>query len=352
MMSKYPLCVSKSLFMRRSCFAHTFTKIRFQSSYGSSSGFFSPPRPSSSSSAQHVELSGVEFSKPDGSIQVRFRPPKFAPARAPPVGGAQLYRPALEGIITLRLTPAASVSNNSDGRVSYDWDASMQINLGVLEILHVVQNSIAASVNVQEAPPRGQQQQQQQQQRMRLEILPPTSIGTPTTGSPSLTNNVTHGGNGGGGGGGGGNQYRISILSEEGKGVSVSVSQAEVYLLRNLLGTSLPWVTGWMYNLDPSALIPGYHLLPPYQQSAANPQQPQPQTQQSGYNSPPPPPPSPQPSQSQQPRTSAAIGGSALPSYAGRPPYNATSTSRSPQQPSSSSSTSSYSRPPYPPRNS
>jgi len=248
------------------------SNIRYQSSYnaGSSNNFFTPPR-TQSSSTQHVELSGVEFSKPDGSLQVRFRPPKFSPARAPPLGGTQLYRPALEGIITLRLTPAAAISNNTDGRVTYDWDASVQINLGVLEILHVVQNSIAASVNVQEGQPRGGSQQQQQQQRMRLEILPPTSTAA-TSNSSTATNNVSSQGQlvsgNGATGNGGANFYRISILSEEGKGVSVNVSQAEVYLLRNLLGTSLPWVTGWMYNLDPSALIPGYHLLPPYQPSS------------------------------------------------------------------------------------
>jgi len=328
-------------------------QTRFQSSYGSnpsSSSFFSPPR-APAPPAQHVELSGVEFSKPDGSLQVRFRPPKFAPARAPPIGGAQLYRPALEGIITLRLTPASSVANTSDGRVSYDWDASLQINLGVLEILHVVQNSIAASVNVQEAPPRGggggQQQQQQQQQRMRLEILPPTSVAAaPTAGSSSAANNnVTQGG-------GGPNLYRISILSEEGKGVSVSVSQAEVYLLRNLLGTSLPWVTGWMYNLDPSALIPGYHLLPPYQPSPVVNQSQQPSTQQqtTGYTSPP------QPSQSQQPRSPGTAAPSSSSPYGGGRPYSPPPSSRSSssppqQQQQQSSSSSSYSRPPYPPRN-
>ena len=56
---------------------------------------------------------------------------------------------------------------------------------------------------------------------------------------------------------------------EDGRSASVGISQAEVYLLRNLLGTSLPWVTGWQYNLDPTNLVPGYHLLPPrepYQQ--------------------------------------------------------------------------------------
>ena len=347
MLNKSLRLYSRSSFALRSL---RYAQIRSQSSFGSnpsssSSSFFSPPR-APAPPAQHVELSGVEFSKPDGSLQVRFRPPKFAPARAPPIGGAQLYRPALEGIITLRLTPASSVANTSDGRVSYDWDASLQINLGVLEILHVVQNSIAASVNVQEAPPRGGGGgQQQQQQRMRLEILPPTSVAAaPTAGSSSAASNVPQGG--------GPNLYRISILSEEGKGVSVSVSQAEVYLLRNLLGTSLPWVTGWMYNLDPSALIPGYHLLPPYQPSPVVNQSQQPSTQQqtTGYTSPP------QPSQSQQPRSPGSAAPSSSPYGGGRtssyPPLSSRSSSSPPQQQQQqqSSSSSSYSRPPYPPR--
>ena len=339
------------------------SEIRYQSSYntGSSNNFFTPPR-TQSSSTQHVELSGVEFSKPDGSLQVRFRPPKFSPARAPPLGGTQLYRPALEGIITLRLTPAAAISNNTDGRVTYDWDASVQINLGVLEILHVVQNSIAASVNVQEGQPRGgsQQQQQQQQQRMRLEILPPTSTAASTSNSSTATNNVSSqgqgvSGNGNGATGNGGvNLYRISILSEEGKGVSINVSQAEVYLLRNLLGTSLPWVTGWMYNLDPSALIPGYHLLPPYQPSS---QQQQSTHQSNGYTN------SLSPSQTQQqPRTSTSSPNTGLsppPSFSSPMSYNrpastynpSSTTSRPSTASSQQASSSNYSRPPYSSRN-
>ena len=329
------------------------SEIRYQSSYntGSSNNFFTPPR-TQSSSTQHVELSGVEFSKPDGSLQVRFRPPKFSPARAPPLGGTQLYRPALEGIITLRLTPAAAISNNTDGRVTYDWDASVQINLGVLEILHVVQNSIAASVNVQEGQPRGgSQQQQQQQQRMRLEILPPTSTAA-TSNSSTATNNASSQGQlvsgNGATGNGGVNLYRISILSEEGKGVSVNVSQAEVYLLRNLLGTSLPWVTGWMYNLDPSALIPGYHLLPPYQPSS---QQQQSTQQSNGYTN------SSLPSQNQQqPRTSTSgPPPSSSPQLSYNRPASTFNPSSTTSRPSTSSSqqasSSNYSRPPYSSRN-
>lgn len=41
-----------------------------------------------------------------------------------------------------------------------------------------------------------------------------------------------------------------ATLEKDGNIVSVSLSQAEFFLIRNLLGVSVPWVTGWQHHLD------------------------------------------------------------------------------------------------------
>jgi hypothetical protein len=145
----------------------------------------------------------------------------------------------------------------------------VQMSLGVLEVLQVVQHSIASTVTVYEAPGRQQAQQAQGAPpapgRARLEISPPAA-------------------------GAGSAAYRLALFAEDGRSVAVAVSQAEVYLLRNMLGTSLPFVTGWQYNLDPSLLVPALHLLPPYQprEQPQQMQQPQPQMTQMQQQAPPP----------------------------------------------------------------
>jgi hypothetical protein len=210
------------------------------------------------------------------------------------------------------------------------------MSLGVLEVLQVVQHSIAATVTVYEAPGRQQAQQALQAQgalpapgRARLEISPPAA-------------------------GAGSTAYRLALFAEDGRSVAVAVSQAEVYLLRNMLGTSLPFVTGWQYNLDPSLLVPALHLLPPYQpreqplqqlQQQQMPPPPQQQHQQQQHMQP-------QPQQQQQQQQQYAPQQFQAPS----PQRQASSYSRPPAAggPGAASGggyqRSSYSRPPYTPR--
>jgi hypothetical protein len=40
----------------------------------------------------------------------------------------------------------------------------------------------------------------------------------------------------------------------------MTLPQTELFLLRNLLGLSLPWITGWQMQLDPGAFDPSIHL--------------------------------------------------------------------------------------------
>jgi hypothetical protein len=50
-------------------------------------------------------------------------------------------------------------------------------------------------------------------------------------------------------------------VTEDGRSASVPLLQQEMYLLRNLLGLSIPVVTGWSYQLNPSSFDPAVNLL-------------------------------------------------------------------------------------------
>lgn len=52
---------------------------------------------------------------------------------------------------------------------------------------------------------------------------------------------------------------------------SVTLAQQEMYLLRNLLGVSIPTLTGWQYQLSPSTFDPTVNLAAPSRAAAGGP---------------------------------------------------------------------------------
>ena len=49
-------------------------------------------------------------------------------------------------------------------------------------------------------------------------------------------------------------------VSNDASTATVTLAQQEVYLLRNLLGLSIPTLTGWQYQLTPSTFDPAVNL--------------------------------------------------------------------------------------------
>lgn len=114
-----------------------------------------------------------------------------------------------------------------------------------MEILQVVQN------NMQQPAVVHQKETRMSNSKLKLEIIPPSSSNGNTTPNTNTKAGL----------------YRINITDESRANsahtVSVHVTQAEIYLLRNLLGVSLPWVTGWQYNLDPTKFDHNVHVFKP-----------------------------------------------------------------------------------------
>lgn len=134
-----------------------------------------------------------------------------------------------EGHVTIRVAQAKA-GTPAGGKPEYDWDNAVSAHLGLAEVLTLVQNSIGAACNlttkeiysVPDAPPNVVAGHASK----KLSIEP----GTPFT----LTLAPVDGGSG--------------------PSASIKLPQSEVYLIRNLLGNSLAWLSGWQNILDPDTL--------------------------------------------------------------------------------------------------
>ncbi len=218
-------------------------------------------------------LTGYRFAKPDGLLEVSVRHAKF---RA--VGAQGIYHNLVaEGSVRLTLCRAkAGAAPSPSGATQYEYAEKLYVDVTALDIVNIVQSPIAqpvrrgaagvrgarcavrgARVGPHRAPPRPPPTHWQitvaysepgarggRAVSRRLDVVPPAA---PKAGAVA---------------GAAAPGIALSVAND-GAAATVTLAQQEVYLLRNLLGLSIPTLTGWQYQLTPSTFDPAVNLAAP-----------------------------------------------------------------------------------------
>jgi hypothetical protein len=234
-------------------------------------------------------LTGYTFRKPDGMLAVTMKPAKF---RA--VGAMGIYHVlSKEGTVRLEacasLPAAATAPGAAAGSLNYDYNNKIFVNVTALDIVNIVQSPLTTpvrcrtkryretihtlppplphasppprpypppppllpsqlSVSYSDASARGGRMVNR-----RLDIAPAAAPAAPVlrAGAPPPPKAPAGAAPG---------LVTLSIANDS-IAVTVSLAQQEMYLLRNLLGLSIPHLTGWQYQMAPASFDPEVNLL-------------------------------------------------------------------------------------------
>jgi len=224
-------------------------------------------------------LTGYHFRKPEGVLEVTFRPAKFRPAGAKGI----YHRLTTEGTVRLTMCAASGPPMNSapNNMASpypiYDFVNKIFVDITALDIVTIVQSPISnpvrcftfllapnsqltRSINTNKSNSQIVVAYSDVSVRggrpvsRRLDVTPaapvasaspigdktPQAAARPPAPAPILL-----------------------TLTNDTLSFNVTLAQQEMYLLRNLLGLSIPHLTGWQYQLMPSSFDPAFNLAAP-----------------------------------------------------------------------------------------
>jgi len=270
-----------------------FRRVPFQSLSASASNNFSTSRVTTQQQQPSTRpsrvLTGYKFSKADACLDVSVRHAKF---RA--VGAQGIYHSlSSEGAVRLTLFRARAALPGASG-VTYDFKEKVYVDVMALDIVNIVQSQIAQPVSVvvgwgvvrclivelralTRSPHHTTTHPSKNPQitiaysdpgfrggkpiSRRLDVIPPAA-------GAGAAPRATAAAGSGGGGGAVAPVITVSVTNDNNT-CSITLSQQEVYLLRNLLGLSIPTLTGWQYQLSPSTFDASINLAAPVRGSAS-----------------------------------------------------------------------------------